>query len=68
MTTPGYDETPRARLDAIRELVLPDAKVRGRACPCCGYRWPYAPCPLCGGQPVRAANLLRSVGEIARAR
>jgi len=62
------EDTPRARLDRIRELVLPDAKVRGKPCPTCGYRWPCAPCPLCGGMPVRAANLLRSVGEIARAR
>ena len=62
------EDTPRARLDRIRELVLPDARVTGKPCRVCGYRWPTEPCPLCGGKPVKAANLLRAVREAAEVR
>ena len=68
MTQLDRSATPRARLDAIRELVLPDAKVRGKPCMQCGYRSLREPCPLCGGKPVRASNLLRAVRELAEVR
>jgi len=56
----------RERLDRIRELVLPDAKVKGKPCHVCGYRRPpEVTCPLCRGRQVAAENLLRAVRTIS---
>jgi len=64
MSTPGSSYT-RTRLDRIRELVLPDARVTGEPCTQCGYRHPKdLACPLCHGIPVRARNLLRAVDQV----
>ena len=69
----GHSATARRQLNEIR--VLLGARSKGRACMWCGapshvvarQNLVQPPrCPVCGGTPVGAANLVRAIAEVCR--